>query len=443
MILVATAMAAPLSLTYAEALQRALSGSPELAAADARVTAASGDLLTAMAPYEPKLRANAQAWERQEADLAPFGPWSGDTGGWSSSLSLSQALATGTTLGVDLAVGRTRYAYHLSALDADITGDPLYRSRLVLRLSQRLLDGNRLAGNLEEIKLARGARARAEVERQAARQAVLAEAGEAWWTVWTLAEEQAALQALIAALSAESGQPRVRAALAWAAREEALLAARRADAADRLRRAIGEGPGDVEVVGALTLAAPSIEAVVARVRGNNAEILSAHLAVDDATDALGAARQAMLPALDLDAAYELGAQETSVSAAFGGLGDGDLRGGMVGLSLEVPLFNRADRGALGAAEGRLAEAEARLRAVEAERVAAVTSEVRTVEAGVRAAELAGEEIAAWDAALEAEPGGVELLIARSEAARAAARARGEAGRAMVRVREIEGSIDVY
>ena len=406
MLILVGSVFAETAMTWREAMSHALATSPRITAADAGVQAANGGVLLAQAPWEPKLAANAAAFGDRDEGLAPTGPWAGDVGGWSSTLSLSQAIATGTTLGVDLDLGRTRYAYDLPALDMDITGEPLYRSSLVFRLTERLLEGNRMASNLLGVKLARGARARAEVERQAAREAVLLEAGDAYWQVWALTAELDAVAELRRALGAEPEGARVLAARARAERQEIELRAALETAADRLARAVGER---VTVASVPSVRPVDPEASIARLRGGNTELLAAHLAVDDAADALKAARQSLLPTLDATASYALHGQDTDFGASFAELGSGALAGWTVGASLAVPLYNRADRGAVAIAEGRLAAAQARVVQVEGEQIDAVTAELRSIDAAAQVEALAGREAEALGAALVEGADRVELL----------------------------------
>lgn len=433
-VLLAAAAAAPLELTYEQALAIARDRSPGVRTADADVSAAQGGLLAARAPFEPSVTASTSYFSSTNEGTGQLGNFYADTSGWSASLGVSQTLASGTTLGVELESSQNEFLYRLVDTSLDpFTGDPQYSSSLAFTLSQNLLEGHRLAWNLQGRRAAEGALSAAEASREAARQEALASTATAYWNVRT----QAALVAIAEqTLTISQEQLRVvralvengrlapveatRAEAAAVQAERAAIDARAAHAAaqDALLLLLGEAPGrGVTVVSppepptAVTLDA---DAVVGKVLAGNPQLRATRATRETRATAVVAARHGLLPSLAATGSYALRGYETDLSGSFAELGRAELPEWSVGAQLTLPLLNRSDRGALQQAQAQATRAELDVAALEASLAREARAQVRTLEAAARDVALA------------------ELNVKLAEETLAAERARLDEGRALQR-----------
>lgn len=431
-ILLSAAVAAPLELTYEQALALAGERAPGVRGADADLAAAEGGLLAARAPFEPTVTAGTSYFSSTSEGTGQLGNFYADTSGWSASLGLSQTLATGTTVGVKLESSQNEFLYRLvdTALDP-FTGDPQYSSSLAFTLSQNLLEGHRLAWNLQGLRDAEGTRSAAEASRRAARQEALARTATAYWSVRTqaalvaIAEQTLTIseeQARVVDALVEGGRlapveaTRARAAAVQA--ERSVIDARSANAAaqDALAILLGEVPGR-EIVVVSTPEPPAAvaldaDAVVARVLAGNPQLAAARLTRETRKTAVVAAKHGLLPSLAATGAYALRGYETDLAGSFAELGRAELPEWSVGAQLTMPLLNRSDRGALAQAQARATRAELDVTSLEATLAQEARAQVRTLEAAARDVALA------------------ELNVKLAEETLAAERARLEEGRAL-------------
>ncbi len=419
--IIGVADAAPLVLTYEEALEVAANHNPTMRGAQADVNAADGAVLAARAPFEPKLTAGTSYFSSTSEGTAEFGNFFADTSGWRTSAGITQALPTGTAVGVDFSSSQNKFFYRLQDSGLEFTGDPQYQSSLVFTVSQALLEGHRFAWNLQGVRAAKGARSAAEASRQSTRQDALANTATAYWNVRT----QKALVAIAEqTLSISDEQHRVVMALVEGGRlapvestraeaakvqaERALIDAQSAHAAaqDALLLLMGEAPGQVvDVVSVPEEPAPvalDADAVVDRVLQGNPQLLAARVMLDTRRTALVGARHGLLPALAANASYGLRGYESDLSGSFDELGRGDLPEWSIGATLTMPLYNRADRGALGQAQAEAASAEIDVVTLEGSLAQQARAQVRTLEAASRYIDLAALNVRLAEETLAAE-----------------------------------------
>ncbi|MES2639068.1 MAG: TolC family protein [Myxococcota bacterium] len=415
------ALAAPVELTYEQALDVASRKNPALRGAQADVNAADGAVLAARAPFEPQLTADTAYFSSTSEGTAEFGNFFADTSGWRASAGLAQTFSTGTSVSVDLSSSQNIFFYRLPDTGLEFTGDPQYQSTLAFTLSQALLEGHRLAWNLQAVRAAKGARSAAEASRQTARQDALANTATAYWNVRT----QLALVAIAEqTLSVSEEQHRVVLALVEGGRlapveatraeaakvqaERALIDAQSAHAAaqDTLLLLLGERPGqEVVVLSNPEEPAPlglDADAVVERVLQGNPQLLGARVALDTRRTALANARHGLLPALSASGSYALRGYETDLAGSFAELGRGELPEWSLGATLTLPLFNRSDRGALAQAEADVASAEIDLVTLEGTLAQQARAQVRTLEAASRYVALASLNVKLAEETLAAE-----------------------------------------
>ena len=470
LLFVAWATAAPLALTYGEALERAAAAHPSVLGATADVSAAAAGLLAARAPFEPTITADTAYFSSTNEGTAEFGNFFADTAGWSAALGFNQTLATGTSLSVGLSSSQNKFFYRLPDTGLEFTGDPQYESNLSFTVSQALLEGHRLAWNLQGVRAATGARSAAEATRQATRQQVLASTATAYWAVRTqaalveIAEQTLALSTeqhrIVVALVgagrlAEVEGTRAESAKVQAERQLNDATAAHASAQDALLLLLGEPPGGgVEVRSeptAPTTLTLDADKVVKAVLQGNPELLTLRIVRDTRRQAAADARHGLLPALAGTASYGLHGYETDLAGSFAELGGGSLPTWSIGANLTLPLANRADRGALGKAEAEAAKADLDVHALEGRLAQQARAQVRTLENAARDVDLAalnerlaGETLAAEEARLvEGRALQKDVIAALKDLA--AARVETERSRAafqdaLVEIQRLEGRL---
>jgi outer membrane protein len=470
MILLSTAMAAPLELSWAEALERASEQNPALRSADVDVASAAGRWLVSRAPFEPQLSASTAYFSSTSEGTAEFGNFFADTSGWSASVGLTQAFATGTRLSVDLESSQNKFFYRLPDTGLEFTGDPQYQSNLAFRLSQSLFEGHSLAYNLRAVRSAKGALSAAEAARQIARQSAIADTAIAYWGVRTqaalvtIAEQTLAIsgeQRRVVAALVEGGRlapvEALRAEAAEVQAERALIDARAGHSAaqDALLLLLGERPGQgvvaVSVPDAPIAVELDAEAIVERVLQSNPELLAARIALDTANATLTTSHHALLPQLDATGSYSLRGYETDLDGSFAELGRGELPEWSIGATLSVPLFNRSDRGQLQEAQAAVARSRLDILALEGALGQQAREQVRTIESARRDVTLAALNVRLGEETLAAERARLEegralqkdvisaikdLDLAREDLERARAAFQG----AVVTLRRLEGAL---
>lgn len=408
MLLVLPALAGPIPLTYEDALRRAAERNPSVVQAEADVRAAEASRLAAGAPFGPTLDASGSFWG-SIAESAVFGTQeaSSESTGWFSSVGVSETLPTGTSLSADLESSLTRFqSFDLEGFD--ISGaDDTYESTLSLSVGQALLQGVRLRYNLQGVRQAETALDAATLVKEARRQQAMADVASAYWALYyqrqlvviaeqglTLAKEQARVVAALVADGRLAAVEKTRIDAVVAESERGVLSARSAAAAaeDGLATLLGEAPGEGISLSSTPGAPPPVDldeaAVAESVLAGNPELRALSLQADEAALALKDAQHARLPELGVSAGVELSAREESLSEAMKELSSGDLRGWNVGASLSVPLLNRADRGAAGAAEAEVARKASEEEALRQTLVVQARAQARAIEDARQQVELA-------------------------------------------------------
>lgn len=413
--------AEPLTLTYADTLARAAEQSLAGQSARADVARARAAVLASRSPYDPTLAAEG-AWFSQTSESAgQFGSAYSEVSGWSGSATLSQLTATGTSVSLSMDASQTRFLYRLKELDTEFTDDPQYTSSITVRVSQALLQGHRLAYNLQGVRSAEAAADVSEAQARARAQSVLADAAKGYWalhqsrrteaiaaqTLGIQREQQRVVQALV-----ENGRlaaiERTRIDAAVAQAERALLDAENAvaQAADALLLLLGEPAG--REVALLTPPQPppvlelDEDAVVAAVLAGNADLEAARLAAGSATELARLARHALLPELGLTASGKLNGYEPALGDAFAETFGATLPEYSVGLGLTVPLTNRADRGSVGQREAEAEKARLDVRSLELSLAGQARAQVRALEAARRSVDLAELNVRLAEETLVAE-----------------------------------------
>lgn len=407
-LLLSAAWAGPLTLSYEEALRLAAARNVSVLTAGQDVLVAEASLLAARAPFEPVLATSGgYGFNRDKGYSNQFGSeFESEASGWNWSAGLSQVMATGTSAALDVSLDEGKGSYDLIAFDQTFLQDPTYNSRLALTLSQSLLQGNRLATNLQGVHAAARLATQAEAQAAAARQRALADAASAYWalhyaregvaiaqaTVDVQHEQQRVTQALVdGGKLAAVERTRIDAATAQA--ERALLDARNAaaQAEDTLLLVVGEVPGTAVVLSSPPPAPPPISLdegqVVAAVLAGNPDLAVLRTSQEGAVAGVADARNALLPELGVSATAGVTGFGDSLGTALSSLGDG-YRELNVGASLTVPLLNRADRAGLDSAKADAEKARLALEAQEQVLAQQARAQIRTLEAARQTVDLA-------------------------------------------------------
>lgn len=366
LLMIGTALAGePMALDYKAALEQALARNPTLVGAQWDVRAADGVLLAAKGVFDPVLRSGTSLNSSTTESVREFGEVVSDFEALNWNVGMDQLLPTGTTLSLDWSQSQTRFRYELRDTNIVIEQDePLFQTRMVMSISQSLLEGFALASNLQGVRQASTALGIAEADRAAARQQILADVATAYWNLRTtgrLAEiAQHALQTAqeqqrVVHLKVDQGtlapveKARVDAAAVQA--ESSLIEAKNTalQAADTLLLLIGERPGQAVLlttepadVQPLSLDADALVKVAEK---SNPSLTAALARVTAAEMSARDARHRRLPQLNANASYGLVGYEPSSTRSTSELMSGDLPDWTVSATLSVPLLNRADRGA--------------------------------------------------------------------------------------------------
>ncbi|MFH1462887.1 MAG: TolC family protein [Pseudomonadota bacterium] len=460
------------SLSYAQALERALAANPSLVQSEATLLGAEGSLITARGTFDPSFGLGADAQNNVSESFSQFGQVASHTRRSGFSTSLNQFLPTGTSLGLGWSVDSATYLYEL--LDTGMTWEqqePQRYSTLSFSIAQSLLQGHRLAYNLSAVREAERTVSQAEASLQVARLAAVADTAEAYWNLVYLQdleviareavavaqEEQRVVQAMVAAgqLAPVEGT-RVEAAVVQAKTSLLEAEARRRAGSEALALLLGVDPQEPiapesQPQEPVALALDDARVVEAAMAGNPS-LLVYRSEVDSAEVALSNARHARLPELQLTGGAGLNGYEPGFADAVGEMFDGKLRYWQVGADLSVPLGNRADRGRVQQAQANLAIARQQLEAMERTVAANVLIQVRAVETGRQRVELADANLRLAEATLSAEKARqregraiqkdvLEAQRAVSNAQGARVQARVEYALAVVELGRLQGRIE--
>ena len=411
-----------LELTYDAVLKSAVANNPTLLGAQYDVEAARGTLMAARGIFDPAFEATASQNQFTSESTREFGEVLSEFDSASWSTSLNQNLPTGTNINVSWTTTTSRFRYELRNTSYTVEQqEPLFESRMVTSLTQNILEGHRLASNLEGVRSAARGMDIAEASQRRARQQTLADAASAYWstrTQWKLADIAAAAidaaieEQRIVHAKVEQGtlapveRTRVDAAVVQARRESlrALDAARSAE--DALLLMIGQPPG----TSILLVSVPSDPATVvidstavetAAIEGNP-ELHVARIQEHSAEMARLDARHRLLPELNLNASYSLVGYEQSAVSAREELLSGDLPEWRMGATLSMPLLGRADRGQALSRSAEAAKARSERLQLERRIRSEVRAQLRVIEAATVEIQLAAANLELATQTLEAE-----------------------------------------
>ncbi len=423
-LLLALIAAAPhaAELSYTQALEDALARNPTLIQAEASLLSSEGSLVSARGTFDPYLNLGATHSTSISESFSQFGQVASETDRNGFNTTLSQYLPTGTSMSLDWSVDSSTYLYEL--LESGMTfemEEPQRFSTLSASVSQSLLQGHRMAYNLQAVHEAERSVTRAEATLAATRLQVVADTAAAYWSLHTMAEfEDIARQALAVAeeegrvvqAMVDAGQlapveaTRVQAAVVQS--RSALIEAEHSHrvASEALAQLLGADPAELIQAGSVpeppvAMSLDEGRVIEAALEGNP-DLLVYRSSVDSAKVAVANAKHARLPELALTGGFGVNGYDPSFNEAFSEMFSGDLRFWSVGADLSVPLGNRADRGSVQQAEAAYTQAQQQLEVMQRSVSAQVLAQVRNVEAGLVQVELAEVNVELAEATLAAE-----------------------------------------
>jgi outer membrane protein len=417
----APAAAAPLDLSYDDAMRRAVERNPSLMsaaqdmlAADAAVTAAGGS-------FDPTLTGSAGVASSTDQSIQQLGEVLSYNRNSSWGLGLSEYLPTGTGLSLDWDSTRSEFRYELPDANLVVDEPNQVYSTLTATVTQALLKGHSTAWNLQAVRQATRSRDITELTNQAELQQVLADVATAYWSVWYLersvaiAEQTQAVaqeEARVVDARVEQGSlapvERSRVAAAVVQARSALLTARNEHLAaqDALLILLGEAPGAGVRLTTLPAEAVAVDldedAVVQAALAGNPSLAAARAGEEAANLDASDAKHSRLPELGATGSYGLRGYEETASASAQELFGASLPEWYLGVDLSAPLGNRAARGNYQAELASAASARISREALERSLDQQVRAQVRAVETASAQIELAVANLAAAEQTLSAE-----------------------------------------
>ncbi len=363
-------------------------------------TAATG-VETARAAFDPQLTSSLGSdWSRSQTETTP-GNYSSRRDSRSSdySVGLAQTLTTGTELSVDLSGGRNSSSPRGSA------PDPSNNAAVSVALTQPLLEGNGRDIVTADVTGAEWALAAATLTAERNAQTTAADIAARYWALAQAEAGERIARRSLAVAEAVLGHNRHKYELGLLARLEVLTAqsgvasrrealvnacTARQNAAEQLAflvwgehaAARAQFPAAVTTPPAVAVP-PAIDVLEARALTVRPDLAAARRDLDAAALDLKVRANALLPSLDLTGAAGTGGTAGQQSDAWDNLASNRQPDWRVGLTLSIPLGNRADR----------ARHEAAVIALESEQLSltAAENEVRLAVRNARRAVMQGRE----------------------------------------------------
>lgn len=429
LLLINAASADDLTLSYEDALSRAVEYNLGLQSAAAAYRGAEGSLLVAQGVFEPTFATNYGYTNDINQDFfstlglyvdseSLYSTWGG---------TLSSYLPTGTALALswtnfDQESTSRYYSDPTNPTEAVETDEQTtFNSTLTASITQSLLEGFKTTYNLNGVRVAQRNLTQVEADIQETRQQVLADTATAYWALYyqnrlveisteTLAVTQEERRVVAARIDRGDLAPveRSRVEAAVLSAESDLLNAQNAatSASEGLLLLLGTHTGDAVTL--TTAPGPVLstefdqQATLDEAMENNPGLLQLRVAEENASANVENARHARLPELSGTARYTLYGQEASLGTATTELLSGDLRQWYVGADLTVPLGNRVDRGAYEQQLSALDQASTALRAQELTLEQQVRAQLRSVKLARMQISLAEANLKAAEDTLNAD-----------------------------------------
>jgi outer membrane protein TolC len=359
------AKAEPITLSYEQALEKAVENNPQIQIALMEQERAKMAVMSARSIFDPSLNLSAgQNRNTQEQFFAGVGAFKSEVYGPTYTIGMNSTLPTGTSLSVDWTTSRSTSTYALEAFgDAEQQISPI-DTKLTMTMTQSLLQGFMIRYNEQALRQAKRALTMSEWAGIEGAQSALADTASAYWNsvyqvqIAELAQESVAIaleeERLVEARVAQGTLASVELDRVKAATLLAKVSALEAEAGlqsslEGLLLLLGE---DSQNEVHLSSKIPNFdvremvtEKEVEQVLANNPTLQRISMDIISAEEEVRDARHALLPNLTGTARFSYTGWEDEFSDAVDEMILGDLPGRYIGLNLEVPIANWGDRGA--------------------------------------------------------------------------------------------------
>ena len=171
----------PQELTYADALRKALASNPDLASAEANVVGMQAAVVTASGTFDPSFAASSGYSSSDSQSIQEYGQVDSTYAGLNTSTSVSHFAPTGTSTSLSFDVSQSKFRYELTEGGYVVESDAQFNTSVQAQVSQALLEGHKVAHNLEGVREARNALTEAELSLQSTRLQTAASAAAAYW----------------------------------------------------------------------------------------------------------------------------------------------------------------------------------------------------------------------------------------------------------------------
>lgn len=388
-------------LSYQQALQQALQNNAQLSTAELDVKAAQGGVLSARSIFDPQFTTSyGRTFATSQQFFAGIGLVNTDFTGYSFSTSLQSNLPTGTNLSMSWQTDQNNNRFRLENdfIDSEQTNNP-FSTQLSITITQNLLEGHRISYNLQPLREAQQVLTITELTEREQRVQVLSDVAKAYWNLRYQTRLEALAQRAIEIAKEEKRiilaqvQQGNMAAVEADRVEVAVLQAQtnlidmenaKFDATEALLILLGK-PAKTPLT--LTSSPSPIEALVTAEDDFITSALQGNLTLQKmrknttiAEQRLKDARHKYLPDLQAVARYSISGWEDDFSEALNEMWNFDLPGNFIGLTLNVPIANWAERGENSQRLAELQKARQEEQAMEQSVIQQMRSQLRIIKA---------------------------------------------------------------
>lgn len=358
------AEAEPLSLSYEQAIEKAVQNNPQIQLALMEQDRAQMAVMSAKSIFDPSLNLSAgQNINTREQFFAGLGAFKSEVYGPTYTVGMNSTLPTGTSVSVDWTTSRSTSVFASQEFeDVEQEISPI-DTTLTMTLTQSLLQGFKIRYNEQALRQAKRALTISEWASIEGAQSALAETASSYWNavyqseMLRLANESVQIaqeeERLVQARVEQEDLAPVELERVKAATLTAKVAVLEAEAGleasvEGLLLLLGED-SQQEVM--LSSQVPNfnagnldIEQEIASVLENNPTLRRMAMNITSAEEELKDAKHALLPNLTGTARFSYTGWEDEFPDAVDEMISRDLPGRYVGLNLEVPIANWGDRG---------------------------------------------------------------------------------------------------
>ena len=356
-----------LRLTLQEAVHRAVANSIDVRVAGYQAAIDEQRVLEAAARFDPRLFASYQYLREFSQNNLPFTLTPGAINAGTGEAGIKQALTTGGQIQLSDKVVRNSFDTVNSNTfpSPTTTSQTLWDNQFVLQITQPLLQNQGTQVNLARIFVARNDQRISELDARDKLEKVLQQLEETYWKLaraqsdvriqeQLLAQTETTLDIVIKRQRSDTSRREVYLVVSFRQQREAELGVARSlveDLSDQLKRLMGDP--DLPIASPTLIEAvdrPSVEplhyAVADQIETalqNRLELQQQKLRIASADRIIGAARNNMLPKLDLAASLGIEGIDSDLDSAFNSQFKGDFVNYALGIQFEVPIGNREAR----------------------------------------------------------------------------------------------------